>query len=93
MRRAYFFGVEEEISLPDTAKTTQGKATVNVRLSINRPIPPKLLGLSCCDAHMPDDVDLCQLEYWPRVLKGARKNFEMDAFNLVFFSNKEKDLI
>lgn len=81
------------MSLTDSTKTTQGKATMNVRLNVNRPIPTTLLGLSCCYTHMPNDVDLCQLEYWPTVLKRARKNNEMEAFNLVFFSNKEKDLI
>lgn len=62
---------------------------MNVRLNLNQPIPTKLLGLSCCYTHMPNDVDLCQLEYWPIVLKRARNNDEMEAFNLVFFSSKE----
>lgn len=62
---------------------------MNVRLNLNQPIPTKLLGLSWCYIHMPNDVDLCQLEYWPIVLKRARNNDEMEAFNLVFFSSKE----
>lgn len=72
-------------------KCLKYKEVLHTRLKGDQPIPAQLLGLGCW--YVPNDADLFQLEYGPTVLTRARRNSTPEAFNLVFCSNKELNLI